>query len=641
MTTDTQAYPLLRIAFVLMLAAGAYAPAARAASIPGTVSDVQYATVLDTTPSQILLNEMSFGTTTPYLCGVASHTCQQTALTTLVPDAASSTSTFVNPARDRALTTLRIPNAAPRYTLNRIGSGILTPLATVHFTHEISRILWSSDSTTLLLISGDGTVASFDTKTDTLTELTNLPAGASWLTLSPDGYYLAYYLAATASRAARTFGVFDTRTDTTYERTEPLAYWDLLTEGVRLFAFSPDSSTLLYLDDRDDYQTLYQVSLKSLTKTASATSIQTALGGTRLISKPYTIADMQWESPSTILFSANRDDALRYGLYEYAPASGKLTKVSDNVSFDAAMTMITPTTLLFKTADASGRFPKIFDTTTKAVSSFAIPGTDQSSVTSSAKTVKAGVLNAAYLPAASATSTLLVWFHGGPDRQDSTDYNSYMSYGGYDWMLKRVQAAGVPVLKLEYPGSVGYGRTFAESIKGGVGTTDVAASQAAITSFAKANGFKNIYLVGNSYGGYLALKLLSAHPESYQGAYSLSGVTDWQALLASIPSSIFSVDFNGLPSAQNATLYQNASIVSHLSSFMGKKVIVVQGDADGEVPYSQSTLLDAALTTANIPHDYTTLSGEDHIYAQPSSFTTICQKAFGFVGFASASSCSL
>jgi hypothetical protein len=51
-----------------------------------------------------------------------------------------------------------------------------------------------------------------------------------------------------------------------YTLSSKTAYWDLLTEELRLFDFSPNEKRLIYLDDKDNYPTLYMVNLDPLSK---------------------------------------------------------------------------------------------------------------------------------------------------------------------------------------------------------------------------------------------------------------------------------------------------------------------------------------------------------------------------------------
>ena len=204
-----------------------------------------------------------------------------------------------------------------------------------------------------------------------------------------------------------------------------------------------------------------------------------------------------------------------------------------------------------------------------------------------------------------------------------------------------MKAAGVPVLKIDYPGSVNHGLAYAEEVKGGVGTVDASTTMQTIDAFAAQHGYKNIYLMGNSYGGYLALKLLVSYPSQIQGVESLSGVTDWKTLLTNVPSSIFSVDFNGPPSAANESLYDQASIVNNISNIGTQKIVVMQGNADTEVPYEQSQLIDEALVSAGKNVQYFTLDGEDHIYENPSSYTLVCNQTMELIGLPDSPLCTM
>jgi dipeptidyl aminopeptidase/acylaminoacyl peptidase len=145
--------------------------------------------------------------------------------------------------------------------------------------------------------------------------------------------------------------------------------------------------------------------------------------------------------------------------------------------------------------------------------------------------------------------------------------------------------------------------------------------------------------MGNSYGGYLGLKLLVSYPNQIDGMLSASGVTDWQSLLTNIPSSIFSLDFSGSPNPSNQSLYNAASVINNQSVLGNQKVIVMQGNVDDEVPYQQSVLLNKALTAAGKNVEYYTLQGESHIYENPSSYTLLCNKAFELVGLPQSQSC--
>ena len=624
----------LGLSFFAVASIGSLAPALAHAA---DSSDVQYETTLDYNPTNVLLEEQGFVASTTYNCVIATLACTAvpSGTTSLTPSAlANIPSSFFNLAETEAVVTTYTPGSDPTIVLNKVNGNILTPVVTLPMLNSlITNVMWSGDGNILIISESDGSTQKYNVATNTLTSLTvSIPGGAAWINISHDGRYIAYYIPATVTGLKRTYGVIDTTKDVAYTLPETVTYWDLLSEGVRIFAFSPDSTRLLYLDDRSGYQTLYEVNLANL-----ATA---GLTGTQVTAKPYTIADMQWINNSTIAFVANRTNVMQWSLYTLNLNSYALAHITDWLSVYDAPMETDGTTIIFQTADANGRLDKIFNTVTRTVSSFNVPGVTQSNP-DTATVIKEDGLYGSYTPATTATSTLLVWLHGGPDRQTGIEYDSYMSYGGYDWVLHQVNQLGVPVLKLDYPGSVGQGLAFAESIKNNIGIVDASSTEQAIQDFAKAHGYTHVYVMGNSYGGYLALKLLVSYPNQIDGVYSLSGVTDWESLLTNIPSSIFSLDFNGSPNPMNQAMYDAASIINNLNVITNQKVIITQGNVDNEVPYQQSQILDQSLQAAGKTDDYTTLDGEDHIYELPSSYTLVCNKTLELVGLPNSSLCTM
>lgn len=464
-----------------------------------------------------------------------------------------------------------------------------------------------------------------------------LPAGATRLLQFPDVRYIAFYIPGTQSRGKRTFGVMDTTNLFIYTKDEKLGYWDLLSEGIRVFAVSPDSKTLVYIGDAKNHPTLYKVDLTKLGTNGKE------LPTSKMFAKDYTVADVQFADNDTLLFTANRESPHVWNLYRYTISTGALKKVADNVSYAVNLNKA-GSVFLFAEAGEYGIRPKMYNPTTGAVSQFGHPF-GNSEPTKGKEIVKlAGGLSGVFLLEPSGKSnTLLVWLHGGPYRQTSLFYHPYMSYGGYDWMLEKVRDADVGVLKLDYPGSYGYGRTLAESLIGKVGVKDVTDSHSAITDFAKRNGYTNVYLMGNSYGGYLAPKLLVDKPKSYKGAFAINGVMDWTTMLTALDTSIFNVLFKGTVGAENDNYdeYAKASIYNNISNLSGQKMILMHGEKDMTIGKRQSEGLATYMSSVNKPVELIIMPGEDHVYKKPASFVLLCEKALAFVGRAGKADCDI
>lgn len=462
-----------------------------------------------------------------------------------------------------------------------------------------------------------------------------MPAGAQSLLRSPDGRYIAFYIPATQSRKQRTFGVMDTTNLAIYTKEESISYWDLLTEGIRYYVFSPDSKTLIYLDDVIDETTPYRVDLSLLGTNGKE------LSSAKMFTKKYTVADIIFKDNGTVWFIANRDNPYAWSLYEYSLLSYTLTKLADNVSYADNMRKV-GNYLLFHQADETGVRPALYNIDTKTVQHFLLPEEDVEKTEGKVVTDLKGGLSGVFLLESSGWSdTLVVWLHGGPYRQASVDYHPYKSYGGYDWVLEKLRDADVGILKLDYPGSAGFGRIFASSITKKIGIEDAEKASAAIADFAKRNSYKNVYVMGNSYGGYLALKLLVDNPSLYKGAFSINGVADWMTLLTKLDTSIFNVQFGGTVDEENRKNYQEASIYNYTDKLENQKVVLMHGGSDTTIPYSQSEGLAQYLTFIGKNVEFIKLIGEDHVYKKPESFETLCKTAFSLTNRPGTASCKL
>jgi dipeptidyl aminopeptidase/acylaminoacyl peptidase len=223
---------------------------------------------------------------------------------------------------------------------------------------------------------------------------------------------------------------------------------------------------------------------------------------------------------------------------------------------------------------------------------------------------------------------LVIWLHGGPYRQTSLGYHEYASYAVYDLILNQLAENNVAVLKLDYAGSYGYGATFAKAILKNVGKGDVTDLVNALAVVKKGMSVSDTYLIGNSYGGYLALRSLVAYPAKFSGAISINGVTDWATMLKLLRTSIFNVDFNGLPSKNNSALYAKASIMTRISDLTNQKIVLMQSQSDRTVPPSQANLLYNALQAAGKNVQFIPYMNEDHTFTKITDIENICQNVF-------------
>ncbi len=455
----------------------------------------------------------------------------------------------------------------------------------------------------------------------------------SYKGVSPDGKFVYYYQYSTANDPNSHFVLYDTKTGGTSKTTDNVHYWDLLTEENRLFSVASDSKTLVYLDNREGSNALYKVDL--------AHPKTKMMIGTRITKLSYSVSDFIFLDPNTILFMANRENPQQWNLYRYNLKTSAVTKIASNTSYADAMIKV-GSNVVFLQIKGNAVIPVVYNYTTKTTSEFSITQTTGiTTVNNPYQLVKYGSVNGVLLKPTSSTGShpLIIWLHGGPYRDISPTIHPYLSYGVYDWDLEEARRNGAVVLKIDYHGSYGQGRTFAESLKGQAGVLDVADVITSLKGVKKTLGTKykisGVYLVGNSYGGYLALKTITDYPNSFAGAYSINGVTDWPTLITKLKTSIFNVYFNGLPTLANSKLYAQAEIVDNINSLTTQKIMLVQAQSDTDVSPAQADFLFNNLNSKGKNVQIIKIEGEDHVFKKNSSITQICSTLLTFIGLTS------
>lgn len=439
----------------------------------------------------------------------------------------------------------------------------------------------------------------------------------SFVQISANRTFGAYYSASrVASGSKRNFVIVRESDRAEFKRSGETVYWDLLSEHPNLFAFSPDETKMIYIDDRNGPMTPYLV---DLTKLSGST-----FTGERIITRSYSVSDIIFTDSDTIYFIANRDNAEIWSLYKLTLSTSTLVKIAEDISFDEKLRKF-GTMISFVKINSGSVDPMLYDTVTDTIKTWnGLPafaaGVPMLKYTTGSWGGFGGVLMSPDAP----SKTLIVWLHGGPYRQTGYLHHAYQSYAAYDFALEEARRAGAYVLKLSYPGSFGYGRPFAESIKNQVGLGDVDAVYRATLALQKQKGITNTYLAGNSYGGYLALRSLVAYVNTFSGAVSINGVTDWAALNERLQTSIFNIQFGGLPNKNTRARYDQASILSRIYRLTTQPVALLHGEVDNTIPVEQSRELADALVTTGKNTNLYVYPEEDHIYKIKETVRDMC-----------------
>jgi dipeptidyl aminopeptidase/acylaminoacyl peptidase len=204
-----------------------------------------------------------------------------------------------------------------------------------------------------------------------------------------------------------------------------------------------------------------------------------------------------------------------------------------------------------------------------------------------------------------ATPPLYVHIHGGPTDQLKADWNPRIAF----WVSR-----GWAVLAPNYRGSSGYGREYAQGLRGQWGVVDVADTAAGIRHAIRRGWCdpRRVAVVGGSAGGMTVFLLCALHGDLVRAGVSLFGVTDLFDLAATthrFESRYLDALIGELPA--DADRYRDRSPITHANDIR-VPVLVLQGDEDRAVPKAQADAMVDAMRGAGAPVEYHVYAGEGH-----------------------------
>lgn len=222
----------------------------------------------------------------------------------------------------------------------------------------------------------------------------------------------------------------------------------------------------------------------------------------------------------------------------------------------------------------------------------------------------------------------MLYFHGGSRRQMLLGWH-YSSYYSNCYALNQYLAnQGYIVLSVNYRSGIGYGMKFREALNyGAAGASefnDVMGAGLYLRSRDDVDP-QRIGLWGGSYGGYLTALGLARASHLFAAGVDVHGVHDWNSVIRNfVPS------YNPLDYPKASQLAFDSSPLASVDTWRSP-VLLIHGDDDRNVPFSESVQLAAALRKRNVPFEQLVFPDEVHGFLKHRSWLAAFEAADNFL----------
>jgi dipeptidyl aminopeptidase/acylaminoacyl peptidase len=202
----------------------------------------------------------------------------------------------------------------------------------------------------------------------------------------------------------------------------------------------------------------------------------------------------------------------------------------------------------------------------------------------------------------------IVFFHGGSRRQMLLGWH-YMQYYSNAYGLNQYYANhGYVVLSVNYRSGIGYGLNFREALNYGADGAsefnDVEGAALYLRTRPDVDP-KRIGLWGGSYGGYLTALGLARASDLYAAGVDMHGVHDWNIEIGNW------ITYDPAAHAEAARLAYESSPIASVKTWRSP-VLLIQGDDDRNVQFSQMGELADALRKQGVPYQELVFPDEIH-----------------------------
>jgi dipeptidyl aminopeptidase/acylaminoacyl peptidase len=210
---------------------------------------------------------------------------------------------------------------------------------------------------------------------------------------------------------------------------------------------------------------------------------------------------------------------------------------------------------------------------------------------------------------ASARRPAAIFFHGGSRRQMLLGWHYMYYYHNTYAMNQYLASRGYVVLSVNYRSGIGYGMEFREALdygaRGASEYRDVVGAGLYLRSRSDVDPDR-IGIWGGSYGGYLTALGLARASDLFAAGVDIHGVHDWNVVIRNfVPS------YRAETRAEVARLAFESSPMASIASWRSP-VLLIHGDDDRNVPFSESVDLAEALSRQGVDYEEVVFPDDVH-----------------------------
>jgi dipeptidyl aminopeptidase/acylaminoacyl peptidase len=218
--------------------------------------------------------------------------------------------------------------------------------------------------------------------------------------------------------------------------------------------------------------------------------------------------------------------------------------------------------------------------------------------------------------------------HGGPQ-------GSFGNGWSYRWNSRLLSAPGYAVVSVDFHGSTGYGQAFVDSIQnnwGGWPLEDLQKGLAFVTANDAQLDADNACALGASYGGYMMNWIAGQWPDRFKCLVQHDGVFDQRAMAYETEELWFTEWEHGAKAYfEDPAAYERWNPVLHVAKWK-TPMLVITGEKDYRIPYSQGLASFTALQRRDIPSKLLVFPDENHWVLKPRNSIQWYGEVFGWLG---------